>query len=220
MKIATWNVERLKHKKDLEAIRQNCVKQNADILVLTETDRQIDLDYQHIFSTPSLIEIAPTYYQPTEHRVSIFSRFPCVKVHDTHDKYTSLCVELETPWGNLHVYGTIMGIYGNREKSFRPDVEKQVSDIRNFANEGKHLCVVGDYNCSFCDNYYFTKWARSTLLNTFSDSELVLLTSNAPECIDHIAVSREFLGARAWQVDEWNKDKKFSDHKGISVEFG
>ena len=41
MKIATWNVERLKKKKYLPEIISEIEKINADILVLTETDSQI-----------------------------------------------------------------------------------------------------------------------------------------------------------------------------------
>ena len=41
MKIATWNIERLKKKKYLPEIISEIEKINADILVLTETDSQI-----------------------------------------------------------------------------------------------------------------------------------------------------------------------------------
>ena len=41
MKIATWNVERLKHKKQLDQIQGLCNSIKADILVLTETDKRL-----------------------------------------------------------------------------------------------------------------------------------------------------------------------------------
>ena len=37
------------------------------------------------------------------------------------------------------------------------------------------------------------------------------------ECIDHIAVSTEFVGNSIIHVEEWNLDKSLSDHKGIAV---
>ena len=40
MKIATWNVERLKHKRSLNEIISVCEQIQADILVLTETDER------------------------------------------------------------------------------------------------------------------------------------------------------------------------------------
>ncbi len=218
MKIATWNVERLKHRRQLEEINQAVQKISADILILTETDSQIQQDYPFSFSTPPLSEIQPDYYMPTENRVTVLSNYPCVKQHDTYDKYTALCLELATPKGNLLVYGTIMGIWGNRNKTFRPDVEKQVADIERLASIGTPLCVIGDFNCSFADNYYFTNWARNTLQETFLRSKIDLLTSNVPECIDHIALSSDFISDSQWQVEEWNMDKKLSDHKGIIAE--
>jgi len=41
MRIATWNVERLKHKSSLEEMRRLCEDSQADILVLTETDARL-----------------------------------------------------------------------------------------------------------------------------------------------------------------------------------
>lgn len=37
MKIATWNVERLRHKRNLDDIIKACNRVEADVLVLTET---------------------------------------------------------------------------------------------------------------------------------------------------------------------------------------
>lgn len=217
MKIATWNVERLKHKKDLDKITQVLEKVHADILVLTETDQQITLDYPFSFSTPPLSELDAHYYKSTENRITIYSKFPATAQYSTYDQYTSLCVALETPWGNLLVYGTIMGILGNRQKSFQIAVEKQMADIQALSILGKSICVIGDYNCSFSDNYYFTNQGRNTISEAFLCSKIKILTSDAPECIDHIAISSDFLPEKQWQVEEWNLDKKLSDHKGIEI---
>lgn len=54
MRIATWNVERLKHKRELEKIKNICDELNADIFVLTETDEQIKLDYKNFFQTEKI----------------------------------------------------------------------------------------------------------------------------------------------------------------------
>jgi exonuclease III len=51
MKIATWNVERLKHKKSLNRIIQMCEEIQADILVLTETDEQVSPSYKYCMQT-------------------------------------------------------------------------------------------------------------------------------------------------------------------------
>lgn len=110
MKIAAWNIERLKHRRELDKILSICEQIQADILVLTETDKQIRPNYQYEFHTQPPVEVSPQYYKSTENRVSVFTNYKCIRQHLTYDKYTSLCVELETEKGNLLVYGTILGV--------------------------------------------------------------------------------------------------------------
>jgi endonuclease/exonuclease/phosphatase family metal-dependent hydrolase len=217
MKIATWNIERLKHKASLNLIMLACEQANADILVLTETEVAVKLNYRYCFQTPKLIGLEPTYYQPTENRVSIFTNYECVKHHPTYDEYTALCVELETERGNLLVYGTIIGIYGNRHRSFEEDLAKQLADIESLSSGNQNLCVIGDFNCSFADNYYYTKSGRTAITEAFAKNQLALLTKNTPECIDHIAVTDKFVTHDTIHIEEWNTDKKLSDHRGIMV---
>ena len=141
-----------------------------------------------------LMEIRPEYYRETENRVSIYSRFPVIKEHKTYDRCTAVCAELRTDKGNLLIYGTIMGIFGNREASFNLDLEMQMSDIRRLSTENHNICVIGDYNLSFGDNYYYTKYGRNLVRQTFLDCGIDILTQAVPECIDHIAVSKGFAG--------------------------
>jgi hypothetical protein len=219
LKIATWNVERLHHKNELPLIIASCEQADADILVLTETDSLLNLKYKSCFSTlPPLLENTTNYYAATEIRVSIYTNYDFVRQYATFDENTAICVELKTDIGNVLVYGTIIGIYGNRHKNFMTDLLCQVTDIERLAALGKYLCICGDYNCSFSDNYYFTKAGKSALEETFSKNNLELLTRNQPECIDHIAVSREVVADSVIGVKEWNLDKKLSDHKGIVVD--
>lgn len=100
-------------------------------------------DFPHYYQTPLLQEFNSDYYRDTENRVSIFTKYKCIKNYETYDRFTVICVELETERGNLLVYGTIMGIFGNREKSFKPDIEKQISDIRRLSESGKWLALPG-----------------------------------------------------------------------------
>ncbi|MCM1166515.1 MAG: endonuclease/exonuclease/phosphatase family protein [Lachnospiraceae bacterium] len=216
MKIATWNIERLKHKHDLADIVYSCEKIQADILVLTETDEQVRPNCDCCYQTPKLVEIQPDYYKSTENRVTVFTKYKCVRQHTTYDKYTALCVELETEHGNLLVYGTIIGIYGNRNPNFTADLAKQIDDIQRLSAYGD-ICVLGDYNLSFCDNYYFTKQGRADVLQCFAENKITLLTKDRPECIDHIAISKRFTQGADIRIEEWNYDKSLSDHKGIAV---
>lgn len=214
MKIATWNIERLKHGRELANIMRSCEETQADILVLTETDEQAHPNFPYCYQTPKLSDIQPDYYKPTENRVSIFTRYKAVKQFPTYDKYTALCVELETERGNLLVYGTIIGIYGNRNPNFAADLVRQVEDIRRLSALG-NVCILGDYNLTFCDNYYYTKQGRADMLQCFSENKIALLTKDRPECIDHIAISEGFVQGVAIRIEEWNYDKALSDHKGI-----
>ncbi len=217
MKIATWNLERLKHKSELNSINKKLEDINADILVLTETDNQINCkNYKYKIETPKLSEISSDYYRKTENRVTVLTNYEIVKQYDTYDKYTSLCIELKTEIGNLKVYGTIIGIYGNRNANFNQDLAKQLIDIDRLSTD-KNLCVVGDYNISFSDNYYFTNFGRNEIEKSFEKNGIELLTRNQKECIDHIAISRNFIENKGFEAQEWNENKKLSDHKGISI---
>ena len=94
-----------------------------------------------------------------------------------------------------------------------------MEDIYRLATAGHNICVIGDYNLSFCDNYYHTTLGRKTVRDCFGGAGISILTSERPECIDHIAISESYMaGHRVTDIDEWNYDKKLSDHKGIVVQ--
>lgn len=223
MKIATWNIERLAHKRKLDEITQACENMQADILILTESDERVQPSYTNYFHTivPTPLEIPnfdePLRYAATEHRVSIYTNYKLISRHPTYDAQTALCVELETEFGNLVVYGTIMGILGNRRAEYRESIPKQLADIQRFVDEGKRVCICGDFNCSFADNYYFTNDGRNAVRNCFDDCGIELLTEHLSETIDHIALSNDIVVGKQIEVEEWNEDKSLSDHKGVSV---
>lgn len=225
MKIATWNIERLKHRKSLDKIVDKCINVKADILVLTESDESIELDYEYCYHTPTPPPLkiegydTPMKYKESEHRVSIYTNYKIVDEHPTFNKYAALCLELETEKGNILVYGTIMGILGNRRSSYQKDLEEQCKDICKFVDEGYNICICGDYNCSFSDNYYFTKEGRQLIEDTFEKCDIELLTRESKECIDHIALSNKLIDNQRFKPNEWNHEKKLSDHKGICIEF-
>lgn len=218
VKIATWNVERLKHRKEIDEIVSCCNGSNADILVLTETDKRIQPNYKYCFHSSAVTNEFPVKYGDTENRVSIFTNFPCVRHHKTYDSHTAICVELQTDIGNLLVYGTIIGIYGNRHPTFMLDLANQMRDIDRLSKLGLALCICGDFNCSFSDNYYFTHDARNKILKHLKNNSLILLTENEAECIDHIAITKSMVNLTNLRIEEWNIDKRLSDHKGVAVE--
>jgi hypothetical protein len=117
MKIATWNLERFnKSSNKNQLIIDGLTKMNADILILTETNETINLgDSYHCFHSAKLEE---PYYKEGERRVSIYSRYKSVGKIKTFRDDTSICTILRTPLGDLAVYGTIIGVGGNRRPNF------------------------------------------------------------------------------------------------------
>ena len=216
MKIATWNIDRLKRKKDLIPIAESIQKIDADILILTEYNKILELpNYKYQIETLKISENQYNYKE-TERRVSIFSKFPIKQVFKTYDEMTSCCAEIQTNFGNLIVYGTIVGILGYSDKNFKTDLEKQTKDINSLSKLG-HFCYSGDLNTSFSDNYYFTHFGRNTFLECFESNNLKNITENLKENIDHIVLSENFSKNFKYEIVEWNIDKKLSDHKGICL---
>lgn len=219
MKIATWNVERLKHKAQLDEIVCLCEQSGADILVITETDTQIAPTYAHSIATPHLPELQGVRFKPTERTVAIHTRYPIKSVVPTFNAFTAACVEQQTELGSLLLFGVVIGRLGNRQSDFLPDLKALCCDIDNAIAHGHSICVCGDFNLTFADNYYFTTEGRALLLDCFNRNHIRLATAERPECIDHIAISESLIANASMTVNEWNLDKRLSDHKGIAVSF-
>ena len=216
MKIATWNVERLKKKKYLREILSEIEKINANVLILTETDSQIlPENYPYKIETKPLV-LVNSLAKTSENRVSIFSKFPIVETFETYDNFTSCSAEIETPFGKLVIYGTIVGVLGNRNEQFIPDLKSQMNDLQKLSE--KNICFLGDFNCSFSDNYYFTNEGRNLFNENFKILKLKNITAKIPENIDHIVMSEKFIERFKIKISEFNLDKKLSDHKGIIAE--
>ena len=102
------------------------------------------------------------------------------------------------------------------DQNFKDDLPKQIADFKRFS-KNKNLCVIGDYNITFSDNYYFTNFGRNELKKSFEENEIENYTQDLKETIDHIAISKKFNGDFKIETTEWNIDKKLSDHKGVSI---
>jgi len=224
MKISTWNVGRpssssiMRNSRILDSLRDV----DADILILTETNSCIHPGekYSHSLSTNPLIEYRSRKgetYKDGENRVTIWSKYPATRSLETYDPFSSICVCLSTPLGELNVYGTVIGSYGNRDKGFTEDLEMQVADWQRLSGIG-NLCIAGDFNISFADNFYYTKIGRRELNDRLCDLKINVLTRKIKNNIDHIAISEASLGSVACKTGGWNTDrdkKMLSDHMGV-----
>ena len=92
--------------------------------------------------------------------------------------------------------------------------------IEDFLRIGKELplCIVGDLNTSFSDNFYFTHESRNRLRACFEELKLQIATQAIPNNIDHIVISAS-MGLKTENTYLWNQDLKLSDHIGIALGF-
>jgi endonuclease/exonuclease/phosphatase family metal-dependent hydrolase len=216
MRIATWNLERpVNNGKKNTDIIDILRKLDADIVVLTEANECIQFDDAMSYYLTD--ELTNPMYKPGERRVIICTRYEVAVHYDTYDPATSLCIELRTPLGLLAVYGTIIGVNGNRDKSFLPDLRKQVNDYNEISQEVS-LCIAGDLNTSFNDNFYYTKEGRNQLNDTFNQLGMQNLTTSIANNIDHILISETFIDGYRCTAKVFADDKSLSDHKGVVVE--
>jgi exonuclease III len=215
MKIVTWNLERLKKNKN-EIVLSKLTELDADILILTETDSQINLGEKYSsISTQNLFngydEIA---YKNTENRATIWTKYKIVKQHKTYDKYTSVCAEIQTDFGLLNVYGTIIGVFGGKGERFQNDMKSQSLDFENISG---NICLAGDFNIALEGFAYPSHKARNEINETFEKLNLKCLTSEIIDNVDHIAISKSYIENRKINIEIWNEDKVLSDHIGICI---
>lgn len=222
MKIVNFNIERLLILSKLKSIIELIESYDADIIVLTETNSKlIDLgkNYFAQHSKPlSKNQDNVNFYREGENRVSIYSKYPIKSRIQTIDEFTSVAIEIETGFGELIVYGTIIGIFGySRDKGrFVKDFNEQESDfIKIFANE--NVCLVGDLNISLSGRIYPSREYRQKLNTLIEEFDMDKSTGNLEDNIDHILISKKFINNRDIKVEKLNVDKRLSDHFGICM---
>jgi len=216
MKILTWNVERLKHSK--KSILDKIEEFKADIIVLTETSSELTLNAN--YNSKSTKSLNATFdnvtYKLGENRTTIWTKYRILKSHKTFDNFTSVWSEIETEFGILNVYGTIIGVFGGKGTRFETDLNGQLNDFENFDKTASN-CIIGDLNIYFSGYAYPSHKAKNTLNQTFERLEMENFTSEIEENVDHIIISKEFVKNKIIQIETWNLDKKLSDHKGICI---
>ena len=107
---ATWNIERPKnaHQTRSQRILDKIGDLRADIWILTETHDAIlpDIDY-HVASSPTVTD-PPICHNDGEHKASIWSRWPIIRQVRTSTDHRAICAILDTPRGEIVVYGTVL----------------------------------------------------------------------------------------------------------------
>lgn len=219
MKILSWNLERPK-KNQLAKINQiqNLIKnENADIIIMTETNRCIDFGQEyfalHTDSLPSFHD--NQNYSEGENRVSIYSKFPFKNQISTYDSFTSVCGSLETNFGELVIYGSIIGSCGGRGFHFENDLQQQKLDIQNLQG---NICFSGDFNISFSGWKYPSQKVIEETKIFFFNQNLEIITENNRDSAIHIVINKDFLKAKNYTTKMIETDRKISDHNLIICE--
>jgi hypothetical protein len=216
MKIATWNLQRLDKRKN-QQILDKLVNINADILVLTETNSIIQLDnYNSVSTDPLPTNFDKINYEFGENRVSILTRYKITTQHNTFDSFTTVCTDIDTPFGLLAVYGSIIGVFANRQPRFDKDLNGQLADFGKIF-PSRQVCFAGDLNVTFSGRPWPSNKARQTLVDTFKNYGLINTTANIDNNVDHIVLSKDFLEGKHLDIKTWNTDKILSDHVGHLV---
>ncbi len=222
MKIINWNIGRPSANK-IKNITEKLIELEGDLVVLTETSSLIDLgsnynylstDYiEHDFERQNLIK-----YKNNERRVTIYSKYPILKTYTTYDKFTSICLDVDTPLEEITFYATIIGVFGGLNPRFTDDLTSQIKDFEKLL-KGKNACITGDYNITTSGRVYPSNAARETLNSALKNHQLINLTASIDNNVDHISISQQLIQESQVIIETWNIDKKLSDHIGIMVSF-
>lgn len=231
-KIANWNLERPKSEtKKTKLAIEKILEINADIIVLTETSKSVDLREFYPF------QISTKSYErtPDEQWVTIWSKWEIMKQIETFDNFRTVSGIIKSPFGDIIVFGTIIpyhqagvsGIrYGNLNYKIweyhEKDLYAQSENWKKLIETEKlPLFVIGDFNqARFNNQGYGTARVREILTNLLNDLDLECITEidfsekyltedpikkKIRNNIDHICVSKSLLKEmKKIEVGAWN----------------
>src|SRR5690606_36540530 len=196
-KIANWNLERPKSKTEKTKLAIEKIQEvKADIIVLTETSKAVDLSEIYPFQISTL-----SYDRtPDEQWVTIWSKWEIIKKIETFDNFRTVSGIIKAPFGNISVFGTIIpyhqagvsGVrYGNLNyKTWEYHEKDLYAQSENWEKlletEKLPLFVIGDFNQSRFNNQgYGTPKVRQILTD--------LLTKLNLKCVTEIDFSKKHL---------------------------
>jgi len=231
-KIANWNLERPKAEtKKTKLAVAKILEINADIIVLTETSKSVDLTKVYPF------HISTKSYERTkdEQWVTIWSKWEITKQIETFDNFRTVSGIIKSPIGDIIIFGTIIpyhqagvsGIrYGNLNYKIWEYHEKDLyAQRQNWQNlieiEKLPLLVIGDFNQTrFNCRGYGTHKVRQILTDILTELDLQCVTEldfsekyltedpikkKVRNNIDHICISNTLLKKlNKIKVGAWN----------------
>ncbi|WPO83971.1 endonuclease/exonuclease/phosphatase family protein [Chryseobacterium sp. JJR-5R] len=217
MKIISWNIARPKVNQHSRIffIKSIIESEEPDLIVLTETSRCIGFGkaYHELHSEtlPALHE--NQLYEEKENRVSLFSKYPIETQYTTYDPYTSICGNINTDFGPLIMYLSIIGSFGGRNSYFTHDLHCQKEEIKNMKG---NICYSGDFNISFSGWKYPSEKVIDETKAFFSQHNLEILTEKNENSAIHIVMNKKFLKDKMVIQHIVSIDRKVSDHHLVS----
>lgn len=219
MKILSWNLERPKknHFTRINHIQNLVIAENADIIIVTESNYCIDFGDEYFLLQT---DVLPSFhdnqnYFEGENRVSIYSKFPIQKHISTYDPFTSVCGLVETNFGKLIIYGSIIGSFGGKGFYFENDLKQQKKDIKSLQG---NVCFSGDFNISFAGWKYPSQKVINETKDFFNTLNFEIITESNKDSAIHTIISQEFLTDKIYTTRMIEIDRKISDHNLIICE--
>lgn len=242
MRIATWNVERVKPKgwKIAPAQRRRMAEVDADIWILTEThvDHSPGPGYD-VVHTPAIPERRPA----DERWVGIWSRYPIAPITDPLPRGRgTLATLVSTPSGDYIIYGCVIAwanepflADGSPATMWRAHAETiaQIDhDLELIRDRHRSMPIIigGDFNQDRDDSgWYGTNAVRQQLTDVLDRHRLACVTDfdvvaagllDNHHLVDHICVPLS-LAERAtvicWEILDEN-GVRLSDHPTVAVD--
>src|SRR5258706_7774904 len=96
-RIATWNLDHAsRSNRPIPAQTEKIRTIKADVLILTETCKEVDLS--DLYGS-TVVSASPNKYK--KYFSAIWTRWPVVRRFDTNDNETATCVQIQSPFGDL-----------------------------------------------------------------------------------------------------------------------
>lgn len=198
--------------------------------VLTETSSAMSLgdDYTAVESYP-----LHEYHRADESLVTIWSRWRVYRHIPTFDPAFAACAAVESPFGAMVVYGTVIpyandkGLSGTakRWEEHRKSIHRHYEDWSRIKGKyPNHLfCIAGDFNQSRDGSgWYEDVESVGMLTHALQNLSLKYVTEDkranvqSRVSVDHICLSKE-LTQYIMDIGAW-EGETMSDHNGVSVE--
>jgi exonuclease III len=229
MKIATFNIDWVKKGKTKIETFLNQI--DADILVLTESIREINLtDYDYIYTTKIIpkngifegLDYSKILNKNTGLRVSVYSKYKSVETHRVLDNHTSVCETFETEIGHLTIYATIIGTWFQKMPYAENEMKNCEDDILALSKKNKNIVLIGDLNTSFDSKEIYHEIrnikSRKRLVDLCGKSNLDFSHTFFSENIDHILISQNISDVCQVSKQIFIEKNRLSDHLGVLLD--